>query len=567
MVLSNPVLPPLFSGYYADLDARCQVFRVCANTDLTGQGFAFLCPNGTLFNQKFFVCDWYNNVDCSISEQFYDRNENKNLMDHDDMMEHVKQMQDFPLTKPFNKETAKSTPSTTTTTTTSPSAIPSRGSTLPRGGPNPTITTPYTIGTRPTAGPSQTAGPGITVTLPIRTPIPSRSPNPFDVDDFQRTKTPQPPRPTYPGNVPLAPITGYTPKPSLPPTSTLITTVAPTRRPTTTQGLPAPITVSLQQEEPEQNNRGGELTDKPSPLGPKERPVVYVSSLGELSTDANSGFDINKSRFLVVDSAERREVEAAKAAAAAATTAEANKQLGELLEEQVAFLSQSINNNGLTRPVQVNGKVGGTKFLPRLIPSNVIVPLPKGFQRSVPSTVVEAAAINAILPPTYTAGERTVTGQFPSAAFSFPAGQQLLLPAPSSPVPFTVTPVQLKISELLGESVSAIGVNHPETESLLSKYGGPEATVSAVVNNDLREGGDKEEKQVFTYPQTTAAALVAEQAAKKVSCVCVSPPPHKNFVNLSPIECYLGVISGIVFSFFPLEGEDVSQELPHYGSI
>lgn len=25
-------------GYYADVEARCQVFRVCANTDLTGRG-------------------------------------------------------------------------------------------------------------------------------------------------------------------------------------------------------------------------------------------------------------------------------------------------------------------------------------------------------------------------------------------------------------------------------------------------------------------------------------------------------------------------------------------------
>lgn len=40
------------SGYYADIGARCQVFRVCANTaNNTAKGFAFLCPNGTLFNQ------------------------------------------------------------------------------------------------------------------------------------------------------------------------------------------------------------------------------------------------------------------------------------------------------------------------------------------------------------------------------------------------------------------------------------------------------------------------------------------------------------------------------------
>lgn len=41
-----------FAGYYADIGARCQVFRVCANTaEDISKGFAFLCPNGTLFNQ------------------------------------------------------------------------------------------------------------------------------------------------------------------------------------------------------------------------------------------------------------------------------------------------------------------------------------------------------------------------------------------------------------------------------------------------------------------------------------------------------------------------------------
>lgn len=40
------------TGYYADIAARCQVFRVCANTaNNTSKGFGFLCPNGTLFNQ------------------------------------------------------------------------------------------------------------------------------------------------------------------------------------------------------------------------------------------------------------------------------------------------------------------------------------------------------------------------------------------------------------------------------------------------------------------------------------------------------------------------------------
>ena len=28
--------------------------------------YSFLCPNGTLFNQQYFICDWWFNVDCSL---------------------------------------------------------------------------------------------------------------------------------------------------------------------------------------------------------------------------------------------------------------------------------------------------------------------------------------------------------------------------------------------------------------------------------------------------------------------------------------------------------------------
>ena len=30
-----------------------------------GEATAFLCPNGTIFNQQYFICDWWFNVDCS----------------------------------------------------------------------------------------------------------------------------------------------------------------------------------------------------------------------------------------------------------------------------------------------------------------------------------------------------------------------------------------------------------------------------------------------------------------------------------------------------------------------
>merc|ERR1712025_177248 len=48
-------------GYYADPEADCQSFHIC--------------PNGTLFNQQYFICDWWFNVDCSLAESFYSLNE------------------------------------------------------------------------------------------------------------------------------------------------------------------------------------------------------------------------------------------------------------------------------------------------------------------------------------------------------------------------------------------------------------------------------------------------------------------------------------------------------------
>nr|XP_049463809.1 polycomb protein Asx-like isoform X1 [Anopheles coluzzii]XP_049463811.1 polycomb protein Asx-like isoform X1 [Anopheles coluzzii]XP_049463812.1 polycomb protein Asx-like isoform X1 [Anopheles coluzzii] len=95
-------------GYYADVETRCQVFRVCANTDSTGRGFAFLCPNGTLFNQRHLVCDWYMNVRCEESESLYGVNEaigrtdsgmGRMLMsgDRQDMMDVVMSMVTYPM--------------------------------------------------------------------------------------------------------------------------------------------------------------------------------------------------------------------------------------------------------------------------------------------------------------------------------------------------------------------------------------------------------------------------------------------------------------------------------------
>merc|ERR1712123_509331 len=59
-------------GYYADSEAECQVFHICTADGAGGLAkYSFLCPNGTLFNQNYFVCDWWFNFDCSTAEELY----------------------------------------------------------------------------------------------------------------------------------------------------------------------------------------------------------------------------------------------------------------------------------------------------------------------------------------------------------------------------------------------------------------------------------------------------------------------------------------------------------------
>jgi len=63
-------------GYYGDPEADCQTFHICANDGIGGLlKYTFLCPNGTIFNQQYFICDWWFNVDCSLTEEYYYLNE------------------------------------------------------------------------------------------------------------------------------------------------------------------------------------------------------------------------------------------------------------------------------------------------------------------------------------------------------------------------------------------------------------------------------------------------------------------------------------------------------------
>lgn len=39
-----------------------------------GEIDSFLCPNGTLFHQEYFICDLWFNVDCGRAEDFYHLN-------------------------------------------------------------------------------------------------------------------------------------------------------------------------------------------------------------------------------------------------------------------------------------------------------------------------------------------------------------------------------------------------------------------------------------------------------------------------------------------------------------
>ncbi|KAL3277739.1 hypothetical protein HHI36_013079 [Cryptolaemus montrouzieri] len=54
--------------YYADIETDCQVFHVCESQF---SKTSFLCPEGTIFNQKHLVCDWWYNVDCTVAVDLY----------------------------------------------------------------------------------------------------------------------------------------------------------------------------------------------------------------------------------------------------------------------------------------------------------------------------------------------------------------------------------------------------------------------------------------------------------------------------------------------------------------
>ena len=63
-------------GYYSDPALGCQAFHICVRVgEVELAKYSFLCPNGSLFHQTYFVCDFWFNVDCSQAEAQYGLND------------------------------------------------------------------------------------------------------------------------------------------------------------------------------------------------------------------------------------------------------------------------------------------------------------------------------------------------------------------------------------------------------------------------------------------------------------------------------------------------------------
>ncbi|UXI22287.1 hypothetical protein NH340_JMT08230 [Sarcoptes scabiei] len=61
------------NGYYADTETACQVVHMC---QMGGVQDSFICPNGTIWNQEKFACQWWYEVNCASAPTFYALNNN-----------------------------------------------------------------------------------------------------------------------------------------------------------------------------------------------------------------------------------------------------------------------------------------------------------------------------------------------------------------------------------------------------------------------------------------------------------------------------------------------------------
>ncbi|GFQ66450.1 chitin-binding type-2 domain-containing protein [Trichonephila clavata] len=60
-----------YAGYFGDIEAGCQAYHVCFPD---GRNASFLCVNGTIFHQRYFVCDWWFHFDCGSAPSLYELN-------------------------------------------------------------------------------------------------------------------------------------------------------------------------------------------------------------------------------------------------------------------------------------------------------------------------------------------------------------------------------------------------------------------------------------------------------------------------------------------------------------
>jgi len=84
-------------GYYADVEADCQLFHVCVQvSEYEFQDFHFLCPNDTVFDQQHLVCTNWFEVDCHAQLAFFtnDFGIKRNNFDDEDIDEGTTQNSD-----------------------------------------------------------------------------------------------------------------------------------------------------------------------------------------------------------------------------------------------------------------------------------------------------------------------------------------------------------------------------------------------------------------------------------------------------------------------------------------
>ncbi|CAL4115354.1 unnamed protein product, partial [Meganyctiphanes norvegica] len=94
-----------FPGYFADIadEAGCQVFHICQENFRLD---SFLCPNGTIFNQQYFVCDWWFNVDCAASEDFFGLNADIGVAPEDELLRDASSLDNAYAAPPSNNYAA-----------------------------------------------------------------------------------------------------------------------------------------------------------------------------------------------------------------------------------------------------------------------------------------------------------------------------------------------------------------------------------------------------------------------------------------------------------------------------